>query len=313
MFTGGKDNQNDAPVNSESPSQSLAELPAEDTGGVSLGGVNPDEYYGDGPDDGELEHASGRSFWLSSFGWLLIALACFGFGAMATNNSSKPLPLGPVAGTSETKAGSLMVHVAGQVKKPGVYTLPFEARVIDAITKAGGPLPDADLNALNLATWAEDGKQILVPVKAAAPQNAQSSAPAVEPPPEMAAAPPAPVMVAPLPAARAPKIEPRVKPASTTPPAAPKGTIDSVPHATTASGSESANASPEFLEKNPVDLNTSTVEQLQMLPGVGPAMAERILKHRQENGRFNTLDELDDVAGIGPKTLEKLRPLVTVK
>jgi competence ComEA-like helix-hairpin-helix protein len=59
-----------------------------------------------------------------------------------------------------------------------------------------------------------------------------------------------------------------------------------------------------------VNINTATAAELELLPGIGPAMAARILEHRTQIGRFTSIDQLDDVRGIGPKTLEKLRPLV---
>lgn len=61
-----------------------------------------------------------------------------------------------------------------------------------------------------------------------------------------------------------------------------------------------------------LDLNTATREQLDELPRVGPAMADRILEWRQANGRFTSVDDLLSVPGIGDKMLEGLRTLVRV-
>lgn len=62
----------------------------------------------------------------------------------------------------------------------------------------------------------------------------------------------------------------------------------------------------------PVNINTATAEQLQSLPRIGPAMAQRIITWREAHGGFRSVDELDAVPGIGPTLLETLRPLVTV-
>ena len=58
---------------------------------------------------------------------------------------------------------------------------------------------------------------------------------------------------------------------------------------------------------DPVDLNRSTAEQLQTLPGVGPATAAAIIRYRQSRGPFASIDDLLDVPGIGPAKLEALR------
>jgi competence protein ComEA len=60
----------------------------------------------------------------------------------------------------------------------------------------------------------------------------------------------------------------------------------------------------------PVQLSTATLEQLDTLPGVGPATAQRILDYRAKHGAFSSVDELDAVPGIGPKRLDQLRDLV---
>jgi competence protein ComEA len=62
----------------------------------------------------------------------------------------------------------------------------------------------------------------------------------------------------------------------------------------------------------PVDINTATADQLDVLPGVGPTTAAAIVAHRDENGPFLTVEQLGDVRGIGPAKLDALRGLVTV-
>ena len=61
-----------------------------------------------------------------------------------------------------------------------------------------------------------------------------------------------------------------------------------------------------------VNLNTATAADLAKLPGIGPAVAARILEYRQKNGGFKKIEELMNVKGIGEKTFLKLKPLVTI-
>jgi len=59
-----------------------------------------------------------------------------------------------------------------------------------------------------------------------------------------------------------------------------------------------------------IDLNSASVDELRTLPGIGPALASRIVDERERRGPFATSDELQRVSGIGPRTVERLRPWV---
>jgi competence protein ComEA len=61
-----------------------------------------------------------------------------------------------------------------------------------------------------------------------------------------------------------------------------------------------------------VNLNTADAAALETLPRVGPALAERILQWREANGRFAAIEDLMQVTGIGEKTFDGLRDLVTI-
>ncbi|GAB3593851.1 hypothetical protein GCM10027446_16700 [Angustibacter peucedani] len=79
-----------------------------------------------------------------------------------------------------------------------------------------------------------------------------------------------------------------------------------------AAASSSAGGTPGGAAGEVVDLNTATTDQLDVLPGVGPVLAGRIVEWRTTHGRFSTVDELSEVSGIGDKAMERLRPLVRV-
>ena len=192
-------------------------------------------------------------------------------------------------GASESAQGgasgeaTVRVHVAGAVNNPGVYTLPAQGRTVDAIAAASGAAADADLDRVNLAGTLSDGVQIYVP------HRGETATPA--------------------------QIQPNGGTANTgqgnaangaAQNGASQGGAQPQPARTlTASGSAQKGSTP-------VNINTATAEELQSLPRIGPAMAQRIIAWREAHGGFRSVDELDAVPGIGPSMLENLRPLVTV-
>lgn len=87
------------------------------------------------------------------------------------------------------------------------------------------------------------------------------------------------------------------------------GAGESLPPAASGAGSGGTG---QAAVPGPVDLNRSTLADLDVLPGIGPVLAQRIVDWREQHGRFTVVDELGEVAGIGPTLLERLRPLVAV-
>ena len=260
--------------------------------------------------------------------WLFAGLAAvfciYNVGAYVGRKSKTPLPVGPFTSPVE-KLKPLRLQIAGQVQRPGAYTLPGGARLEDALAIAGGALPDADLSAFNLTDWVVDGSKIEIPVRqtvqtlvAPTPTPITPASEVVVTPPQQGAS--ATSIEAPSATPEAPKAtsgeapptngqtmpvaNPVANPATTGP--------DSNAPLPEASGKNSP-AALEMLRRAPVDINISSAEQLSVLPGVGPKMAERIIAYRRENGGFKSVAELDSVIGIGEKRMATLQPLVRVK
>ncbi len=153
----------------------------------------------------------------------------------------------------EKEAETIQVYVIGAVVTPGVYKLPVEARVLEAVQMAQA-LPEADLNSINLAQKMDDGDAIVVP-KAGDVLNVNTL----------------------------------------------QGTVGWQDISGRGSGGK-------------VNINSSSAQELdQSLPGIGPAIAQRIVDYRALHGRFASIEELKEVSGIGDKKYADLQDLVTVK
>jgi len=63
----------------------------------------------------------------------------------------------------------------------------------------------------------------------------------------------------------------------------------------------------------PININTASLKELETLPGIGPALAARIIEDREQFGAYESVEQLDRVRGIGPRLMEKLRPLIRVR
>jgi competence protein ComEA len=156
-------------------------------------------------------------------------------------------------GPSASPAAIVVVDVAGWVRRPGVFELHQGDRVIDAIRRAGGAKPGADLTSLNLAALLTDGEQIVV-------------------------------------------VKPGSGPAS----------------GSSAGSSTSAGGSGAGAGGTVVNVNTATLDQLESLPGIGPALGQRIIDYREQHGPFRKVEDLLNVSGIGDQRLADMRSMVTV-
>jgi competence protein ComEA len=108
--------------------------------------------------------------WLRRSGWAYLLLAV-ALAALAWRIAGRtPAPTQPDAArpavVTPREPTEFLVHVAGAVRKPGVYRIAGDGRVIQAIRLAGGPAPTADLGLVNLAAPLQDGQQVLVPRRA---------------------------------------------------------------------------------------------------------------------------------------------------
>jgi competence protein ComEA len=98
---------------------------------------------------------------------LVLGLGRLGAGGSAGGVAAPaPIAVDESGGSGGGPGGRAVVHVAGAVRRPGVYRMPAGARVEAAVRRAGGPSRKADLGAVNLAAEVDDGRQILVPRRA---------------------------------------------------------------------------------------------------------------------------------------------------
>src|SRR5439155_19006036 len=101
----------------------------------------------------------------------IVAVALIGARYLREENGSRASVAAghPPAKTSiERSPSRVFVHVTGAVRRPGVYRLPAWARLDQALRRAGGPAPKADLEQVNLAAKVADGQQVVVPRRGAA-------------------------------------------------------------------------------------------------------------------------------------------------
>jgi competence protein ComEA len=188
---------------------------------------------------------------------IVVAITLVGAGLWYLRSLPKPVAIAassPAAGASGSGAATanasptgppIIVDVTGWVREPGVYGFAQGDRVIDAVERAGGAKPNADLSGLNLAAPLTDGTQVVVPKSGGAAVGATGSA----------------------------------------------------------GGATTGGL---------LNINTASAADFESLSGIGEVLAAAIVDYRTQNGPFASVDDLEDVSGIGPATLEEIRDQITV-
>ncbi|MBQ9594757.1 MAG: helix-hairpin-helix domain-containing protein [Synergistaceae bacterium] len=175
------------------------------------------------------------------------------------------------------------VYVTGAVHKPGVYKLPDNPRVFHAINAAGGMTLKADQKSLNLAEKIfSDGLHIHVFEKGEREAQEAKAAEKVR-------------------QARESVRESQVQPVNVRVPGV---QVTQVSGARTQTQSQNTGL---------VDVNHASEQELTRLKGVGPAIAKRIIEFRKNMGSFKSPEDLLQVRGIGPKTLDKMRSQILIR
>lgn len=161
-----------------------------------------------------------------------------------------------VTENSETNSEieEIIVHVAGEVNKPGIVNLKSNSRIADAINAAGGVTKEADLNQINLAYILEDGQKIYVPNK--------------------------------------------------------NEKIEGNEYITKDSGNNEGNSNSK--EGKKVNINQAKQTELEELPGIGPSLASRIIEYREQNGKFEKIEDLQNVKGIGESKFSDIKDKVSI-
>jgi len=180
---------------------------------------------------------------------------------------------------------AIIVHVAGAVAKPGVYSLEPGARVADALSAAGGALKAADTDCINLALPVRDGEQVYVPPTQAGVGAGNDGV-------------------------ASPDGGSQSQPRQSAVPGIPPNRADITRSAPDPSQARVSSNTPYT---GLININTASAEDLQALPGVGPVLAQRIIDYRSANGPFAAVDDLVGVSGIGQAKLGKIAPMATVR
>ena len=170
---------------------------------------------------------------------------------------------------------NIYIHIMGEVKNPGVVIAKEGDRIKDIIEKAGGTTEKADLKNINLAYKVEDGQKINIPnIDENKNENVLQE-----------------------------KDDEKNK------------STKNVNHITKSSGTNvivDGNNNDDESKSSKVNINTATQTELETLNGIGPSTASKIIKYRNEKGKFKKIEDIKNVSGIGEAKFKKIEADIVV-
>ena len=179
---------------------------------------------------------------------------------------------------------NIYIHIMGEVKNPGVVIAKEGDRIKDIIEKAGGTTEKADLKNINLAYKVEDGQKINIPnINESKNENVLQE-------------------------------KDYGKNKSTTNNTNNKN-AKNVNHITKSSGTNvivDGNNNDAESKSSKVNINTATQTELETLNGIGPSTASKIIKYRNEKGKFKKIEDIKNVSGIGEAKFKKIEADIVV-
>lgn len=174
------------------------------------------------------------------------------------------------------KSETIQVDIKGAVKTPGVYEMNTDSRVQDLILKSGGLLENAYVNTINLSKKLEDEMVVIIYTNEEINTFLEEETRIMKQENTCVC----------------PKVENNV----------------CIKEATT--NKPTANKEDNATKK--VSLNNGTKEDFETLSGIGSSKANAIIEYRNEHGKFNTIEEIKNVSGIGDATFEKIKENLTL-
>lgn len=192
----------------------------------------------------------------------------------------------------EDKKNKIFVDIKGAIKKPGVYEMDEDKKVIDVVYQAGGLSEEADTTYVNLAKKISDEMVIIIYTKDQIKEAKKTELISTE--------------------ANGSCICPKISNDACI-----NNNKSNNKESNTSKNSNTKSTNQEKKEEEAttnglININTATKEELQTVSGIGESKAQAIIDYREEHGNFNTIEDILNVSGIGESIYEKIKDHITV-